>query len=292
MSEYILLDGKKTAKEIRAEISEEVAKLKIDKTPHLVVVLVGNDGGSMSYVAGKIKACEQVGIKSTLITYEDTVTEITLSEKIKELNEDKNVNGYIIQLPLPKHINAQKILKLIDVDKDVDGFHPTNLGKMMIGDDCFIPATPYGILNLLDRNKISTKGKKVVVIGRSSIVGRPISILLSSRPYDATVTVLHSKSANIAKECQEADILISAVGVPKFVKDTMVKDDVVVIDVGTTRVASPDTAKGFKICGDVDFDNVKKKASYITPVPGGVGPLTITMLIQNTLKAFKNQNNI
>ena len=285
---YQLLDGKKIAASVRQEIKAEVERLGIQ--PHLAVILVGNDGGSESYVKGKIKACEEVGFKSTLVRYDDSVSEETLWNKIKEFNQDETLHGFIVQLPLPKHIDSKKILHLVEVKKDVDGFHPTNIGRMALGEKCFLPATPYGIMEMLERNKIETAGKRIAILGRSNIVGRPMSILLSEKRFNGTVTLLHSASKNIKAETLRADILISATGRPNTVTEEMVKPGAVVIDVGTTRV--PDTSKkrGFRIVGDVDFERVAPKCSFITPVPGGVGPMTITMLMKNTLQAYHQQS--
>lgn len=288
-----LIDGKQTSKEVRMEIAAEVAKLKEAgaKIPHLSAILVGHDGGSESYVAGKMRACEEVGFKSSLIRFEDTVTEEELLNKVKELNNDPDVDGFIVQLPLPKHISEEKVNETIDPRKDVDGFHPVNVGRMTIGMPAFISATPQGIMELLRRYNIETKGKHCVVIGRSNIVGRPMSVLLSQKgnPGDATVTVCHSRTANLKEICLQADIIIAAIGSPGFVKGDMVKEGAVVIDVGTTRVPATDTKSGWRLKGDVLFDEVAPKCSYITPVPGGVGPMTITSLIINTLKSAKKE---
>lgn len=288
-----LIDGKQTSKEVRIEIAAEVAKLKEAgaKIPHLAAILVGHDGGSESYVAGKIRACEEVGFKSSLIRFEDDVTEEELINKVKELNNDPDVDGFIVQLPLPKHISEDKVNETIDPRKDVDGFHPVNVGRMTIGMPAFISATPQGIMELLKRYQIDTRGKHCVVIGRSNIVGRPMSVLLSQKgnPGDATVTVCHSRTANLKEICLQADIIIAAIGAPGFVKGDMVKEGAVVIDVGTTRVPAPDTKSGWRLKGDVLFDEVAPKCSYITPVPGGVGPMTITSLIINTLKSAKKE---
>jgi len=288
-----LIDGKQTSKEVRIEIAAEVAKLKEAgaKIPHLAAILVGHDGGSESYVAGKIRACEEVGFKSSLIRFEDDVTEEELINKVKELNNDPDVDGFIVQLPLPKHISEDKVNETIDPRKDVDGFHPVNVGRMTIGMPAFISATPQGIMELLKRYQIDTRGKHCVVIGRSNIVGRPMSVLLSQKgnPGDSTVTVCHSRTANLKEICLQADIIIAAIGAPGFVKGDMVKEGAVVIDVGTTRVPAPDTKSGWRLKGDVLFDEVAPKCSYITPVPGGVGPMTITSLIINTLKSAKKE---
>lgn len=282
-----ILDGKKLSGEIKEEICEAVNLRKEQglKTPHLAAVLVGNDGASLTYVGSKVRSCEQVGFQSTLIRLEDTISEEVLLDKIKELNQDESLDGYIVQLPLPKHINEEKILLAVDPDKDVDGFHPTNFGRMALDMESFIPATPFGIIEMLKRYEIPTSGKHCVVIGRSHIVGRPISILMSQKGTagDATVTLTHSRTKNLAALTLEADIIISALGVPDFLKADMVKEGVVVIDVGITRVADESHPKGYVIKGDVDFEEVSKKASFITPVPGGVGPMTIAMLLKNTL---------
>ena len=288
-----LIDGKETSKVIRREIAEEVKKLLKEggKLPHLAAVLVGHDGGSESYVKGKMRACEEVGFKSSLIRYETDVTEEELLSKVHELNEDPDVDGFIVQLPLPDHISEQKVIEAIDPEKDVDGFHPQNVGRMAIGLPAFVSATPQGIMELLKRYEIETEGKHCVVVGRSNIVGRPMSILMSQKGYpgNATVTVCHSRTPNIEEICRQADILIAAIGAPGFVKEDMVKKGAVVIDVGTTRMPSTKTKSGWKLRGDVDFDNVAPKTSYISPVPGGVGPMTITSLIINTLKAAKKE---
>ena len=282
-----ILDGKKLSGEIKEEIREAVNLRKEQglKTPHLAAVLVGNDGASLTYVGSKVRSCEQVGFQSTLIRLEDTISEEVLLDKIKELNQDESLDGYIVQLPLPKNINEEKILLAVDPDKDVDGFHPTNFGRMALDMESFIPATPFGIIEMLKRYEIPTSGKHCVVIGRSHIVGRPISILMSQKGTagDATVTLTHSRTKNLAALTLEADIIISALGVPDFLKANMVKEGVVIIDVGITRVADESHPKGYVIKGDVDFEEVSKKASFITPVPGGVGPMTIAMLLKNTL---------
>ncbi len=284
-----LLDGKKTANDIKNEIALAVQNMKAkgEKIPHLAAVLVGNNGASLTYVASKVKSCEQVGFNSTLVQLPEEISESALLEKINELNNDIDIDGYIVQLPLPKHIDADKVLLAINPDKDVDGFHPTNFGKMALDMPAFIPATPFGILELLDRYQIETKGKHTVVIGRSHIVGRPMSILMSQKGKagNATVTIVHSHTPDIEKYTLEADIIITALGVPNYLKANMVKDGVVVVDVGITRVADASKPKGYAIVGDVDFDAVSKKASFITPVPGGVGPMTIAMLLKNTLLA-------
>lgn len=287
----ILIDGKKTADEIKQEIAQEVKQLvaKGIKAPHLAAILVGHDGGSESYVAFKIKDCQEVGFRSSLVRFEDNVTEEELLGKINELNNDPEIDGFIVQLPLPKHIPEQKIIEAISPDKDVDGFHPENVGRMVIGLPCFLSATPYGIVELLKRYQIPTSGKNCVVVGRSNIVGRPLSILMSQKGINATVTVAHSQTKNLDKVCAEADILIAALGSPGFIKANMVKEGAVVIDVGTTRVDAPETKSGYRLKGDVQFDQVAQKCSYITPVPGGVGPMTRVSLLQNTLLAVKNK---
>lgn len=283
-----LLDGKKVSDDIKNEITAEVQKMKDngEKVPHLAAVIVGNDGASLTYVGSKVKACERVGFESTLVKMPSTTSETELLKKIKELNEDDNIDGFIVQLPLPDQIDTQKVLMAIDPSKDVDGFHPENFGKMALDMTTFIPATPFGILELLERYGVETKGKHTVVIGRSHIVGRPMSILMGRKgfPGNSTVTLTHSYTKNIAQITTQADIIITALGVPNYLKAEMVKDDAVVIDVGITRVAD-DSEKGYRITGDVDFDFVSKKASFITPVPGGVGPMTIAMLLKNTLLA-------
>lgn len=286
-----LIDGKKISKEVRDEIALEVSKLIANgqRAPHLAAILVGNDGGSESYVAGKMKACEEVGFKSSLVRFDTSVTEEELLAKVKEFNEDAGLDGFIVQLPLPKHISEDKINNAIDPKKDVDGFHPVNVGRMSIGVPAFVSATPQGMLELLKRYKIETSGKNVVVIGRSNIVGRPMSILLSQKPWDATVTVCHSRTKNLKEVCANADIIIAAIGVPGFVTAEMVKPGAVILDVGTTRVSAPETKLGWRLKGDVLFDEVASKCSFITPVPGGVGPMTITSLMINTLKSAKKE---
>ena len=283
-----LIDGKLTSQAIKQEIAAEVLQMEAQglKKPHLAAVLVGNDGGSETYVAAKIKACEEVGFNSSLIRFDASVTEAELLDAVKKLNEDADVDGFIVQLPLPKHISEEKVTEAIDPRKDVDGFHPQNLGRMITGTPAFVSATPQGIMELLKRYQIDTKGKHVVVIGRSNIVGRPMSILLSLKgtPGDATVTVCHSRTANLKELCLQADIIVAALGIPEFLKADMVKDGAVVIDVGTTRVASTETKSGWRLKGDVDFAGVSPKCSYITPVPGGVGPMTIV-----SLKAAKKE---
>ncbi|WP_036152216.1 MULTISPECIES: bifunctional 5,10-methylenetetrahydrofolate dehydrogenase/5,10-methenyltetrahydrofolate cyclohydrolase [Maribacter] len=284
-----LLDGKKVSNEIKEEIKAEVAKMKErgEKVPHLAAIIVGSDGASLTYVGSKVRSCERIGFESTLIQMPSTTSEQELLNKIKELNVDDDIDGFIVQLPLPEQIDTQKVIMAVDPDKDVDGFHPTNFGKMALDMSTFIPATPFGILELLERYKVDTKGKHTVVIGRSHIVGRPMSILMGRKgwPGNSTVTLTHSHTKNITQIISQADIVISALGVPKFLKAEMVKDDAVVIDVGITRVPDETKEKGYYITGDVDFENVSKKASYITPVPGGVGPMTIAMLLKNTLLA-------
>lgn len=284
-----ILDGKKVSKEIKEEISLEVQQMKErgEKIPHLAAIIVGNDGASLTYVASKVKSCEQVGFESTLIKLPSTTSERELLKKIKELNEDDDIDGFIVQLPLPKQIDTQKVLLTVNPDKDVDGFHPTNFGKMALDMSSFIPATPFGILELLERYNVETKGKHTVVIGRSHIVGRPMSILMGRKgfPGNSTVTLTHSHTKNITQITSQADIIITALGNPGFLKAEMVKDDAVVIDVGITRVPDETKKRGYYLSGDVDFENVSKKASYITPVPGGVGPMTIAMLLKNTLLA-------
>lgn len=289
---YQLIDGKATAAKIKGEIAQEVEAIVSagGKRPHLAAILVGHDGGSETYVKNKVLACEACGFKSSLIRFEDDVTEDVLLSKVKELNEDPDVDGYIVQLPLPKHIDEQKIIMAIDYRKDVDGFHPVNVGRMAIGLPCFISATPLGILTLLRRYGIETSGKKCVILGRSNIVGKPMAQLMMQKQYgDSTVTVCHSHSKTLKQECLEADILIAAIGSPDFVTADMVKDGAVVIDVGTTRVPDATRKSGFRLNGDVKFDEVADKCSYITPVPGGVGPMTICSLMKNTLAAGKKE---
>ena len=287
----VLIDGNKVAAEMKQEIAAEVAEMVKNgkKQPHLAAVLVGHDGGSETYVAYKIKDCEAVGFKSSLIRYEADVTEAELLAKIKELNEDDDLDGFIVQLPLPKHISEQKVIEAIDPRKDVDGFHPANVGRMVIGLPSFVSATPFGIVELLKRYKIETNGKNCVIIGRSNIVGRPLSVLMSQKAVNATVTVAHSRTENLEEVCRKADILIAAIGVPGFVKGNMVKEGAVVIDVGTTRIKSDETKSGFRLKGDVRFDEVADKCSFITPVPGGVGPMTRVSLLLNTLLSAKKE---
>ena len=286
-----LIDGKAVAAQIKQEIAAEVNEILANggKRPHLAAILVGHDGGSETYVASKVKACEECGFTSTLIRYEADVTEEELLAKVEELNNDADVDGFIVQLPLPKHIDEQKVTEAIDYRKDVDGFHPVNAGRLSIGLPCFLSATPNGIMELLRRYDIDTKGKKCVVLGRSNIVGKPMANLMMQKsiPGDATVTVCHSHTTNIADECRQADIIIAALGQPHFLKAEMVKEGAVVIDVGTTRVPDATRKSGFRLCGDVDFENVAPKCSFITPVPGGVGPMTIVSLMKNTLLAGK-----
>lgn len=285
-----LIDGKATAAQIKAEIAEEVRQIVAGggKRPHLAAILVGHDGGSETYVKNKVIACEACGFKSSLIRFEEDVTEDELLAKVKELNDDDDVDGYIVQLPLPKHIDEQKIIMAIDYRKDVDGFHPVNVGRMAIGLPCFISATPLGILTLLRRYGIETSGRKCVILGRSNIVGKPMAQLMMQKQYgDSTVTVCHSRSKTLKEECREADIIIAAIGRPDFVTADMVKEGAVVIDVGTTRVPDATRKSGFRLNGDVKFDEVAHKCSFITPVPGGVGPMTICSLMKNTLAAGK-----
>ena len=288
---YQLLDGKAVSAQMKREMAEEVAQIQAagGKVPHLAAILVGHDGGSETYVAAKVKACAEIGFKATLIRYEADVTEEELLRKVDELNHDDDIDGFIVQLPLPKHISEQKVIEAIDYRKDVDGFHPINVGRMSIGLPCFVSATPAGILELLKRYQIETQGKHCVVLGRSNIVGKPMATLMMQKAYpgNCTVTVCHSRSENVHEMCRMADILIVALGVPEFVKADMVKAGAVVVDVGTTRLPSSKTKSGFKLTGDVKFDEVAPKCSYITPVPGGVGPMTIISLMRNTLLAGK-----
>ncbi|MBO5807544.1 MAG: bifunctional methylenetetrahydrofolate dehydrogenase/methenyltetrahydrofolate cyclohydrolase FolD [Bacteroidaceae bacterium] len=288
-----IIDGKAIASQIKKEIATEVEAIIANggKRPHLAAILVGHDGGSETYVASKVKACEECGFKSTLIRYEADITEDELLAKVYELNNDPDVDGFIVQLPLPRHIDEQKVTEAIDYRKDVDGFHPVNAGRLTIGLPCFLSATPNGIMELLARYNIDTKGKKCVVLGRSNIVGKPMANLMmqKSLPGDATVTVCHSHTENIKEECLRADIIIAALGQPHFLKADMVKEGTVVIDVGTTRVPDASKKSGFRLCGDVDFENVAPKCSFITPVPGGVGPMTIVSLMKNTLLAGKRE---
>ncbi len=288
-----LIDGKKISDDIKREIAATVEQMVAEgkKRPHLAAILVGHDGGSETYVAHKVKACEQCGFQSTLIRYEDTITEAELLEAIDGLNKDESVDGFIVQLPLPKHISEQKVIEAIDYRKDVDGFHPINVGRMSIGLPCYVSATPSGIMELLARYNINTKGANCVVLGRSNIVGKPVASLMmqKSNPGDATVTVCHSSTKNIKEICREADIIIAALGRPGFVTEDMVKPGATIIDVGTTRVPDATRKSGFRLRGDVDFENVAEKCAYITPVPGGVGPMTICSLMKNTLLAARHE---
>ncbi|MDO4971149.1 MAG: bifunctional methylenetetrahydrofolate dehydrogenase/methenyltetrahydrofolate cyclohydrolase FolD [Bacteroidales bacterium] len=288
-----LIDGKETAMEIKQEIAKEVKRMMEagEKQPHLAAILVGHDGGSETYVAHKVKACAECGFKSTLIRFEDDVTEEELLQAINRLNNDKDIDGFIVQLPLPRHIDEQKVIEAIDYKKDVDGFHPINVGRMSIGLPCFRSATPQGILTLLERYGIETSGKHCVVLGRSNIVGKPVAqmLLQKDNPGNCTVTVCHSATEDLPRQCRRADILIAAIGQPGFVKADMVKKGVVVIDVGTTRLPSTTTKSGFKLHGDVDFNEVAPLCSFITPVPGGVGPMTICSLMKNTLLAAQHK---
>ena len=286
-----LIDGKQTAATIKAEIKKEVEDIvaRGGKRPHLAAILVGHDGGSETYVRNKVLACEACGFQSTLLRFEDDITEEQLLQEVDKLNKDASVDGFIVQLPLPKHISEQKVIEAIDYRKDVDGFHPINVGRMAIGLPCYISATPKGILELLRRYEIPTSGKKCVILGRSNIVGKPMAQLMMQKQFgDATVTVCHSRSKTLKEECRQADIIIAAIGQPGFLKADMVKEGVVVIDVGTTRVPDATKKSGFRLQGDVDFENVAPLCSYITPVPGGVGPMTICMLMLNTLAAGKH----
>jgi methylenetetrahydrofolate dehydrogenase (NADP+)/methenyltetrahydrofolate cyclohydrolase len=289
-----ILDGKKCAQAIKDELKLDVAQLAAEgkKIPHLAAILVGTNGASETYVAAKVKACEEAGFKSTLIRFEDSVSENKLLEKISELNNDPDVDGILVQLPLPKHISDEEVINTIDPDKDVDGFHPVNVGKMVQGLPTFIPATPHGIMLMLEHYKINTKGMHAVVIGRSNIVGRPMSILLSENknPGNCTVTICHSQTKNIAELCRSADIIVAALGKPEFVTVDMVKDGAIVIDVGITRVKDFTKKSGFRLKGDVDFEKVSPKCSWITPVPGGVGPMTIAALLKNTFRSCKMKN--
>lgn len=289
-----IIDGKKISEQIQLEIAEEIKLRKNSglKIPHLAALIVGSNGASQTYVANKVKICAKVGFNSTLIELPDNITEEQLLNEISDLNHDDTIDGYIVQLPLPKHIDEQKITMAIHPDKDADGFHPVNIGKMTLDLPSFLPATPYGILELLERYQIQTSGKNVLIIGRSHIVGRPLSILMSQkRPSgDATVTLAHSKTKNLIEFTQQADIIVAALGIPEFLTGEMVSDGVVVIDVGITRINDAQHPKGYRIVGDVHFDSVSPKASYITPVPGGVGPMTIAMLLKNTLWACRNKD--
>ena len=287
-----LIDGKATAAAIKAEIAEEVKRI-VDaggKRPHLAAILVGHDGGSETYVKNKVLACEACGFTSTLLRFEDDITEDFLLQQVEKLNKDSDVDGFIVQLPLPKHISEQKIIEAIDYRKDVDGFHPINVGRMSIGLPCYISVTPLGIITLLKRYNIETSGKKCVILGRSNIVGKPMAQLMMQKQYgDATVTVCHSRSKTLKEECQQADIIIAAIGKPNFVTADMVKEGAVIVDVGTTRVPDATRKSGFRLNGDVDFENVSPKCSFITPVPGGVGPMTICSLMKNTLSAGRKE---
>lgn len=288
-----LIDGKATAAAIKQEIAEEVKTMvaKGERAPHLAAILVGHDGGSETYVAAKVKACEECGFTSTLLRFEDSITEEELLAQVDALNKNPEIDGFIVQLPLPKHIDSQKVIEAVDYRKDVDGFNPVNVGRLSIGLPCFVSATPSGIMDLLDRYQIETKGKHCVVLGRSNIVGKPVAMLMMQKtnPGNATVTVCHSASENLNEICASADILIAAIGQPEFVKADMVKEGAVVIDVGTTRVPDATKKSGFKLKGDVKFDEVAPKCSFITPVPGGVGPMTICSLMKNTLLAAKRR---
>ena len=288
---YTLIDGKSTAYLIRQEIAGEVAKRRESgrKIPHLAASLVGNNGSSETYVSNKVKDCAEVGFKSTLIRFKDDVTEAILIGKIKELNEDPDVDGFIVQLPLPDHIVENRIIEAIDPEKDADGFHPVNIGRMVIGLPGYLPATPFGIVELLRRYNIPASGRECVIIGRSSIVGRPLSILMSQKGMDATVTVVHSRTKDIGSHLKRADIIVAALGSPGFVKADMIRPGAVVIDVGTTRISDPGCKSGWRLAGDVDFENVAPLCSYITPVPGGVGPMTRVALLRNTLMAVQNK---
>ena len=286
-----ILNGKETSEIIKKELAEQVKERKANgrKIPHLAAILVGRDGGSMTYVNNKLKACEEIGFESTLIRYDDSITEETLLKKIQALNEDKSIDGFIVQLPLPDHIDEMKVTLAIDPKKDVDGFHPINVGNMMLNIPGFVPATPAGIVELMRRYNIETSGKNCVVVGRSNIVGTPLSLLLgkNTNPGNCTVTLVHSRSENIKDICAQADILVAAVGVPGFITADMVKEGAIVIDVGTTRIEDPSRERGWRLVGDVKFDEVAPKSSFITPVPGGVGPMTIASLMINTLKAME-----
>ena len=287
-----LIDGKTTAATIKAEIKQEVERIVSagGKRPHLAAILVGHDGGSETYVNNKVRACEECGFRSTLLRFEDDLSEDALLAEVAKLNANADIDGFIVQLPLPRHIDEQKVIEAIDYRKDVDGFHPINVGRMAIGLPAFVSATPKGILELLRRYNVETSGKKCVILGRSNIVGKPMSQLMMQKGVDATVTVCHSRSKTLKEECQQADIIIAAIGQPAFVKADMVKPGTVVIDVGTTRVPDATRARGWRLQGDVDFDAVAPKCSLITPVPGGVGPMTICMLMQNTLEAAKRHS--
>lgn len=290
---YKIIDGKAISEQVKSEIALEVQTMVAagKRAPHLAVIIVGHDGGSETYVAHKVKSCEQVGFRSTKLSFEDSITEAELLAEIEKLNNDGTLDGFIVQLPLPKHISEQRVIEAIDYKKDVDGFHPVNVGRMSIGLPCYVSATPSGIVELIKRYEIPTAGKKCVVIGRSNIVGKPVASLLMQKGYpgDATVTVCHSRTQNLKDICLDADIIIAALGSPEFLTAEMVKEGAVVIDVGTTRVASATTKSGFRLSGDVEFDTVAPKCSYITPVPGGVGPMTIVSLLKNTLLAAKGE---
>lgn len=290
---YKIIDGKAISEQVKSEIALEVQAMVAagKRAPHLAVIIVGHDGGSETYVAHKVKSCEQVGFRSTKLSFEDSITELELLAEIEKLNNDTSLDGFIVQLPLPKHISEQRVIEAIDFKKDVDGFHPVNVGRMSIGLPCYVSATPSGIVELIKRYDIATAGKKCVVIGRSNIVGKPVASLLMQKGYpgDATVTVCHSRTQNLKDICLDADIIIAALGSPEFLTAEMVKEGAVVIDVGTTRVASATTKSGFRLSGDVLFDEVAPKCSYITPVPGGVGPMTIVSLLKNTLLAAKGE---
>ena len=289
-----LIDGKKISEKVLDEIKFSVQNRAENnlKVPHLAAILVGDDGASKTYVNSKIKACEKVGFKSSLFKFDDSISEVDLVNQIEKINENNDIDGFIVQLPLPKHIKQEKILNMISPDKDVDGFHPNNYGRMTLGIDTFIPATPAGIIELIERSKIKTEGKKCLVIGRSQIVGRPISILMSQNKSfgNSTVTVAHSRSKNLKKLCLDSDIIISAIGIPEFIKGNMIKKGTSIIDVGITRIEDSSSPKGYRIVGDVDFKSVSNIVDYITPVPGGVGPMTISMLLKNTLKACKKSD--
>jgi methylenetetrahydrofolate dehydrogenase (NADP+)/methenyltetrahydrofolate cyclohydrolase len=291
----IILDGKATSNQIKEELTIQAKEIKDagKRPPHLAAVLVGNDGASLTYVGSKVRSCERIGYDSTLIKLDNDISQEALLATIEKLNNDPLLDGFIVQLPLPKHIDEEVVLHAINPNKDVDGFHPTNFGKMALGMQTFIPATPFGIMELLKRYKLDISGKHAVVIGRSHIVGRPMSILLSEKrnPGNATVTLTHSRTQNLAAITKEADIVVSALGVPNFLTADMVKDGAIIIDVGITRVPDADHPKGYVIVGDVHYDEVKEKASYITPVPGGVGPMTIAMLLQNTMLAYQRNQD-
>ena len=289
-----ILDGRKASQAIKNELKIEVAQLVVEgkKVPHLAAILVGNDGASETYVASKVKTCEEIGFKSTLIRYDNDVSEYKLLEKIEELNHDPDVDGILVQLPLPKHVGDENVINAIDPDKDVDGFHPVSVGRMVQGLPTYIPATPHGIMLLLEHYKIETKGKHAVVIGRSNIVGRPMSVLLSSNsnPGNCTVTICHSQTKNLKELCLQADIIVAAIGKPDYVTADMVKEGTVIVDVGITRVEDKSKKSGFRLKGDVDFENVSSKCSWITPVPGGVGPITIAALMKNTFRSCLQKN--